>query len=57
MNQIFNLIQFIIQIIKIILIQKWFLLQNIKDSLLNRNDVFNNGKLTFSAVACLVEFQ
>jgi hypothetical protein len=40
-----------------ILIQKWFLLQNIKDSLLNRIDVFNNGKLTFSAVACLVEFQ
>jgi hypothetical protein len=40
-----------------ILTQKWFLLQNIKKSSLNRNGVFNNGEWTYSAVACLVEFQ
>jgi hypothetical protein len=40
-----------------ILTQKWFLLQNIKDSLLNHNGVFNNGDLTYSAFACLVELQ
>jgi hypothetical protein len=27
-----------------ILAQKWFLLQNIKDSSFNRNGVFNNGE-------------
>jgi hypothetical protein len=29
-----------------ILTQKWFLLQNIKKSSLNRNGVFNNGEWT-----------
>jgi hypothetical protein len=38
-----------------ILTQKWFLLQKIKDSSLNRNGVFNYGEWTYeySAVACL----
>jgi hypothetical protein len=40
-----------------ILTQKWFLIQNIKDSSLNRNGVFIYGEWTYSAVACLVEFQ
>jgi hypothetical protein len=39
-----------------ILTQKWFLFQNIKDSSLNRNGVFNNKEWTYSAVACLVKF-
>jgi hypothetical protein len=33
-----------------ILTQKWFLLQNTKDSSLNRKDVFNNGEWTYRAV-------
>jgi hypothetical protein len=40
-----------------ILTQKWFLLQNIKDSSLNRNGVFNSGEWIYSAVACLTDFQ
>jgi hypothetical protein len=40
-----------------ILTQKWFLLQNIKDSSLNRNGVFKNGAWTYSAVARLAEFR
>jgi hypothetical protein len=33
--------------------QKWLLLQNIKDSSLNRNGVFNYGEWTYSAVGRL----
>jgi hypothetical protein len=40
-----------------ILTQKWFLLQNITYSSLDRNDVFNNGEWTHIAFACLAEFQ
>jgi hypothetical protein len=40
-----------------ILTQKWFLLQNTKDSSLNHNGVFNNGEWTYSSFACLVELQ
>jgi hypothetical protein len=43
-----------------ILTQKWFLLQNIKDFLIEsyfRNGVFNNGECTYSAVSCLAEFR
>jgi hypothetical protein len=40
-----------------ILTQKWFLLQNIKDSSLNRNGVFENGAWTYNAVARLAEFR
>jgi hypothetical protein len=36
-----------------IFMQKWFLLQNIKDSSYFHNGVFNNGEWTYSAVACL----
>jgi hypothetical protein len=39
-----------------ILTQKWFLLQNIKDSSYFRNGVFNNREWTYGAVACLTEF-
>jgi hypothetical protein len=37
--------------------QKWFLVQNNKDSSLNHNGIFNNGEWTYSAVAFLVGFQ
>jgi hypothetical protein len=40
-----------------ILTQKWFLLQNIKYSSLDRNGVFNNAEWTYIAVACLAKFQ
>jgi hypothetical protein len=40
-----------------ILKQKWFLLQNIKDSSYFRNGVFNNEEWTCSAVACLAEIR
>jgi hypothetical protein len=40
-----------------ILTQKWFLLQNIKDSSLNRNGVFENGAWKHSGVARLAEFR
>jgi hypothetical protein len=39
-----------------ILTQKWFLLQNIKDSSLDRNGVFNNGERMHIAVACWPSF-
>jgi hypothetical protein len=39
------------------LTQKWFVLQNIKDSSYFRKGVFNNEEWTYSAVACLTEFR